>query len=135
MKPGSLHLTLWERFKLPEILPQQAKYEVGRLCVDIRRKCEKKLTKADEKKYKIKVENTPQGQAMNNYDEKHDRGENIYFTGAEMLIIIGNMRKVESEERLPTSERWQNLYKKIMATAKRQEKGEKKEKSKEEKKK
>lgn len=131
MKPGVLHLTIMERLELPKILPLRAEHEVGILCVDIREKCAKKFTKGDEKKYKIKIENTLEGPAMTGYDEKNDKGEDIWFTGAEMFLIIGRVRQLQTEKNIPTTKTWKYLYKKIIAVGERQVKSGKKERTKE----
>lgn len=128
-KAATIHLTLWERSKLPELLPQQAKHETGRLCVQIRKKCEKRFTKAEEKKYKATYEDSPQGKVMR-YDEKRDKGEDVHFNATEMFIIVTNARKVENEERLPTTEKWLTLYDKIIAAGGTEKNGKAKEEKK-----
>ena len=119
MKAKTIHLTLWERIKLPEILPGQAKHETGRLCVQIRRKLA--LKKEDDKKYKIVYANGPDGQYIKSHNIR--KTEAVFFTATEMFIVVENFRRINDGGKLPTEERWLLLYDKFVGKEKRQGSG------------
>jgi hypothetical protein len=119
MKNMGIKLTILERDRLPAILPPKGKHEIGRLCISIRQKAA--LTKAEQKKYKVRYLRDPQGGFSMMYDLKKDRGEIIPFTQGELFFIGGRLKQIEAMGDLPTPEEWISLYEKFVRFGKNED--------------
>ncbi len=111
-----IRLNIFERTAIPEILPKEARKDVGRLCVNIRQKI--RLTKSDDKKYKILYFQLPDGRVQLRYDERLDKGQEFFLTPAEWNLIAGNLKIIEGRGNLPTLVNWHNLYDRFVGKGK-----------------
>lgn len=99
--------TVFDRIKLPDILPQQAKFEVGIVIRDIR----KKLALTQDEITELEITSLENGRIT--WNAKRDTGKGFSFTELEMTVIRGNLKKLDGEEKLPTDDRFLDMYTKF----------------------
>lgn len=107
----TITLTIFERLQLPNILPTQAKYEIGVVCKNLRKRLA--LTAEDKKRVNYREQRAPNGDVLAIWNEKKDKGMPIALSGVELFVIQSSLDLLNKNEKLPTDERWLLLFEKF----------------------
>lgn len=121
MKKGTMfRLKIYDRLMMPRFLPKEGKYEIGVVCREIR----KRIRITGEELKAVGFVTDDFGNA--DWDPKKDRGKAFPFTDLELIVIRKNLKRLDTEEKLPTDPRAIALYDLFMNSegkAKKQRKG------------
>ena len=108
----TITLFVYDRVKIPDVLPRQAKFEVGIVVRDIR----KKLQFTQDELEQLNIQEKEGGRIV--WNVKTDTGKAFQFTELEMTIIRGNLKTLDGKEELPTDDRFLDMYEKFIEAKK-----------------